>query len=73
MHNLYPLLYNKALFDVTKEETGDGVVWARSAWAGGQRFPLHWGGDNSPNWYNMIPQITFKIEAMGSEKIRIKT
>ncbi len=57
MHNLYPLLYNKALFDVTKEETGDGVVWARSAWAGGQRFPLHWGGDNSPNWYNMIPQV----------------
>jgi len=57
MHNLYPLLYNRAIFDVTKEETGDGVVWARSAWAGSQRYPLHWGGDNSPNWFNMIPQI----------------
>ncbi len=57
MHNLYPLLYNRALFDVTREETGDGVVWARSAWAGGQRYPLHWGGDNSPNWFNIIPQI----------------
>ncbi len=57
MHNLYPLLYNRALFEVTREETGDGVVWARSAWAGSQRYPLHWGGDNSPNWYNMIPQI----------------
>ena len=57
MHNLYPLLYNKALFDVTKEETGDGVVWARSAWAGSQRFPLHWGGDNSPNYPNLAPQI----------------
>ena len=57
MHNLYPLLYNKALFEVTREETGDGVVWARSAWAGNQRFPLHWGGDNSPNFPNMLPQL----------------
>ncbi len=57
MHNLYPLLYNRALFEVTKEETGDGVVWARSAWAGSQRYPLHWGGDNSPNYFNMVPQL----------------
>ncbi len=57
MHNLYPLLYNKAVFEVTQQETGDGVVWARSSWAGGQRYPLHWGGDSSPNWYNMIPQV----------------
>lgn len=56
-HNLYPLLYNRALFEVTKEETGDGVVWARSAWAGSQRYPLHWGGDNSPNYMNMQPQL----------------
>ncbi len=57
MHNLYPLLYNKAVFDVTREVTGDGVVWARSSWAGGQRYPLHWGGDNSPNFENIIPQL----------------
>ena len=57
MHNLYPLLYNKALFDVTKECTGDGVIWARSAWAGSQRYPLHWGGDNSPSFDNLVPQI----------------
>jgi len=57
MHNLYPLIYNKALFEVTREETGDGVVWARSAWAGNQRYPLHWGGDNSPNYFNMEPQL----------------
>lgn len=57
MHNLYPLLYNRAIFQVTKEESGDGVVWARSAWAGNQRHPLHWGGDNSPNYDNMAPQL----------------
>ena len=57
MHNLYPLLYNRAVFEVTKEETGAGVVWGRSAWAGSQRYPLHWGGDSSPNAFNLFPQI----------------
>ena len=57
MHNLFPLVYNNAVFDVTKEETGEGVVWARSAWAGNQRYPLHWGGDNSPNYANLVPQL----------------
>jgi alpha-D-xyloside xylohydrolase len=42
---LYPLRYNKAVAEVTKEVTGDDVIWARSAWAGSQRYPLHWGGD----------------------------
>ncbi|HEX8184171.1 MAG TPA: TIM-barrel domain-containing protein, partial [Blastocatellia bacterium] len=44
-HNLYPLRYNKVVADVTKEVTGDWIIWARSAWAGSQRYPLHWGGD----------------------------
>src|SRR5690554_6622224 len=44
-HNLYPLRYNKAVADITKEVTGDHIMWARSAWAGSQRYPLHWGGD----------------------------
>jgi len=57
MHNLYPLLYNKAAFEATKEGTGDGLVWGRSSWAGGQRYPLQWGGDNSPNYENIIPQL----------------
>ncbi|MEO5773602.1 MAG: TIM-barrel domain-containing protein [Sphingomicrobium sp.] len=44
-HNLYPVRYNKAAWDVTKQTTGDGIIWARAAWAGSQRYPLHWGGD----------------------------
>ena len=44
-HNLYPLRYNKAVAEVTKEVTGENVIWARSTWAGSQRYPLHWGGD----------------------------
>lgn len=57
MHNLYPLLYNKIVFELTREKTGEGIVWARSAWAGNQRYPVHWGGDNTPNWENMLPQL----------------
>lgn len=44
-HNLYPLRYNKTVAEVTKRVTGDNIIWARSAWAGSQRYPLHWGGD----------------------------
>jgi alpha-D-xyloside xylohydrolase len=44
-HNLYPLRYNKAVSDLTKATTGDSIIWARSAWAGSQRYPVHWGGD----------------------------
>jgi alpha-D-xyloside xylohydrolase len=39
------LRYNKAVAEITKEVTGENVIWARSAWAGSQRYPLHWGGD----------------------------
>jgi alpha-D-xyloside xylohydrolase len=44
-HNLYPLRYNKAVAEVTERVTGNGAIYARSAWAGSQRYPLHWGGD----------------------------
>ena len=44
-HNLFPLRYNKAVADITKETTGENIIWARSAWAGSQRYPIHWGGD----------------------------
>nr|HPR32181.1 glycoside hydrolase family 31 protein [Prolixibacteraceae bacterium] len=44
-HNLYPLRYNKAVADITREIKGEQIMWARSTWAGSQRYPLHWGGD----------------------------
>ena len=44
-HNLYPLRYNKAVADITRQTTGENIIWARSAWAGSQRYPVHWGGD----------------------------
>ncbi|MFD5875038.1 alpha-xylosidase [Streptomyces sp. NPDC060322] len=47
MHNYYTHLYNKAVFELLEEERGQGeaVLFARSAAAGGQQYPVHWGGD----------------------------
>jgi alpha-D-xyloside xylohydrolase len=44
-HNLYPTRYNKAVADITRQVNGEHIIWARSGWAGSQRYPLHWGGD----------------------------
>ena len=53
-HNLYPLRYNKALWEAVKNNSGEGIIWARSAWAGSQRYPVHWGGDAATNNTGMM-------------------
>ena len=55
MHNYYSFLYNKMVFELLEREKGKGqaVLFARSATAGGQRFPVHWGGDNSASYVSM--------------------
>ncbi len=50
LNNIYALLYQKAAFEITKDVTGDGIAWSRAAWAGCQRYPLHWGGDSACSW-----------------------
>ena len=55
MHNFYTFLYNKMIFDLLKEERGEGeaILFARSGTAGSQQFPVHWGGDNSASYVSM--------------------
>ncbi len=46
LHNLYPLLYNDLVAEVTAKETGSaGLVWGRCTYAGGQRHAAQWAGD----------------------------
>ena len=47
MHNFYTYLYNKTVFELLQRKRGENeaVLFARSATAGGQKFPVHWGGD----------------------------
>lgn len=55
MHNYYTYLYNKTVFELLEEEKGKGnaVLFARSATAGSQKFPVHWGGDSSASYASM--------------------
>ena len=55
MHNYYTYLYNKAVFELLESERGnnEAVLFARSATTGGQKFPVHWGGDCSANYPSM--------------------
>lgn len=55
MHNLYTQLYNQAVYDVLVEARGEGdaVLFARSATAGGQTMPVHWGGDSTSTFESM--------------------
>lgn len=47
MHNYYSFLFNRLVFEALQERYGkdEAVLFARSASAGCQRFPLQWGGD----------------------------
>ncbi|GEL13939.1 alpha-xylosidase YicI [Lapidilactobacillus concavus DSM 17758] len=59
MHNYYTLLYNKAVYDVIAKVKGEkeAVVFARSATVGSQKYPVHWGGDNSSNYPSMAESL----------------
>lgn len=59
MHNYYTQLYNKVVFDVLVEKLGKGeaAVFARSATAGGQKFPVHWGGDCYADYESMAESL----------------
>ncbi|MFC4057930.1 TIM-barrel domain-containing protein [Planomonospora corallina] len=45
LHNVYTLLFNDLVSEVTREVTGHGMVWARSSFLGGQRHAAQWSGD----------------------------
>lgn len=59
MHNYYTYLYNKTVFELLKRKKGEkeAVVFARSATAGGQKFPVHWGGDCWSDYASMAESL----------------
>ena len=59
MHNYYTHLYNQTVFEVLRKRRGDGdaVVFARSATAGSQQFPVHWGGDCEATYESMAESL----------------
>ena len=59
MHNFYTYLYNKTVYDVIKAKKGEreAVLFARSATTGGQKFPVHWGGDCWSDYVSMAESL----------------
>ncbi|MGH6945560.1 MAG: glycoside hydrolase family 31 protein, partial [Geminicoccaceae bacterium] len=57
LHNVYPLLYSRCVFEATERARGKGFVFARSGWAGSQRYPGHWGGDPQSDWEGLAASI----------------
>lgn len=59
MHNYYTYLYNKTVFELLERKRGKGeaVLFARSATAGGQKFPVHWGGDCWSDYESMAESL----------------
>ncbi len=58
LHNVYPLLYNRCVYEASRKYFGDnGMVWGRSGWAGSQRYPIQWGGDPEVSWEGLAGSI----------------
>ena len=61
LHNVYPLLYNKCVFEATEKfrrsDAGLPVIWSRSGWAGSQRYPMGFGGDPQSDWEGLAASI----------------
>ena len=53
VHNLFPLLYNRAVHEVMMEERGEAMLFSRSGYAGSQRYPINWTGDQPCTWGGM--------------------
>ncbi len=59
MHNYYSYLYNKLVFELLERKLGkdEAVLFARSATAGGQKYPVHWGGDCWSDYESMAESL----------------
>ncbi|WP_071130595.1 alpha-xylosidase [Enterococcus timonensis] len=59
MHNYYAYLYNQTVYNFLVEEKGakDAVVFARAAFTGSQKFPVHWGGDSTSDYPSMAESL----------------
>lgn len=59
MHNYYTYLYNKTVFELLERKLGrdKALVFARSTAAGGQKFPVHWGGDCTATYPSMAEEL----------------
>ena len=67
MHNLYSLIYNQTVWELMQEVKGDeAILFARSATAGSQSMPVHWGGDNTSSFESMAESLRGGLSLLSS-------
>eukprot|EP00871_Galdieria_phlegrea_P005997 jgi/Galph1/885/GphlegSOOS_G5667.1 len=61
LHNVYPLLYNRCVYEATYQygnpDNGAPMVFGRSGWISSQRYPTQWGGDPQADWVGLEASI----------------
>jgi len=57
LHNLYALLYQRSVWEVTYKVKKENIEWARAGWAGSQRYPVHWSGDSRASFDSLAGTI----------------
>ncbi|MGB9857754.1 MAG: alpha-xylosidase [Dictyoglomaceae bacterium] len=57
LHNYYPFLYNQTVYEVVKEEKGEGLVWGRSGYIGSHKIPVQWAGDTETSYEGMFTSL----------------
>ena len=60
LHNVYPLLYNRCVYEATKKfgsKDTPPMVWSRAGWTGSQQYPIQWGGDPQSDWEGLAASV----------------
>lgn len=57
LHNYYAFLYNQTVYEVVKEEKGEGIVWGRSGYIGSHKIPVQWAGDTEVSYEGMFTSL----------------
>ena len=62
-HNLYPLIYERAYHEWMASRGLPAVTFSRAGYAGAQRYPLHWAGDQLSTWEELRGQLSAGLSA----------
>ncbi len=63
MRNPYPMLYTNAYYSFLQENGHSGITFSRAGYAGSQKCPLHWAGDQISTFEEMRSQLRAGLSA----------
>lgn len=57
VRNEHTNLYTRTVHEAMAEAGSEPLLWARPGWAGGQQYPVHWGGDPNSTFGSMASSL----------------